>query len=671
MTALASIKGREWPFLAFLREELAPRSGRLAAVARIATCCTIVVATGMLYQIPETAYAAYIVFFLGRGDMAITLRSGIAAGIALTLATVLSLAFYLLDAGEPALRLPLMAISTFLGMFLLRTMTIGPIAFLSGFMLVITQSLIDVIPNLEALTRLVLWLWVVVILPDVVTLLVNLLTGPSPVRLARRSALHLLDALADALSRGDMPRLARASVEALELAELRQRAELLDRSLRTRAAADASLIETLGELISLAILLPSGLALHVRAGLAEACEACRAMVLGGVDRPYATPASLTDPFLAELTPAERPVVVAMRLALHRLATGLSERIGARPENAGKHASAMFVPDAFSNPEHARFALKTTMAAMAAYVIYTGADWPGIRTALITCFFVAQGTLGETLHKLTLRLSGALIGALVGGLCIVFVLPKMTDIGDLSLLIAAVSAVFAWVATSSERLAYAGMQMALAFFLGVLQGYAPSDDLTVLRDRMVGILLGNVLMSLTFSVVWPASATAQARKSLAASLRALADLLLDRAPHPGGGRRLAAARAVANARHLMTIGTFETGMLMPQPADHATARALLDDLDRIAAAVLAVAEHHPIEASAAVLEAQDAAITAWLSASAECLSEGRPLPPAPSPQAAKDALAALPIDSAIETRSAMEARLILLSEINGADAHAPS
>ena len=140
--------------------------------------------------------------------------------------------------------------------------------------------------------------------------------------------------------------------------------------------------------------------------------------------------------------------------------------------------------------------------MAAYVIYTGADWPGIRTALITCFFVAQGTLGETLHKLTLRLGGALIGALIGGLCIVYVLPEMTDIGDLSLLIATVSAVCAWVATSSERLAYAGMQMALAFFLGVLQGFGPSTDLAVLRDRMVGIVLGNIVMSLVFSVIWP-------------------------------------------------------------------------------------------------------------------------------------------------------------------------
>ncbi len=61
--------------------------------------------------------------------------------------------------------LPLMAVSTFLGMFLLRTMAIGPIAFLAGFVLVVTQTLIDVIPNLEALTRFVLWLWVVVMLP--------------------------------------------------------------------------------------------------------------------------------------------------------------------------------------------------------------------------------------------------------------------------------------------------------------------------------------------------------------------------------------------------------------------------------------------------------------------------------------------------------------------------
>ena len=41
-------------------------------------------ATAMLYQIPEPAYAAYIVFFLGRRDPAIPLLSGVAGAIAAT-----------------------------------------------------------------------------------------------------------------------------------------------------------------------------------------------------------------------------------------------------------------------------------------------------------------------------------------------------------------------------------------------------------------------------------------------------------------------------------------------------------------------------------------------------------------------------------------------------------
>ena len=305
MTTLDSTTSREWPFLAFLREELAPRPGRLGAVARIAACCTIVVATAMLYQIPEPAYAAYIVFFLGRGDTAITLLSGVAGGIAATLAILLTLILYMLDAGEPALRLPLMAGATFLGMFLMRTMAMGPIAFLSAFILVITQSVIDDIPDLEALTRFVLWLWVVVLLPDVVTVLVNQLTGPNPARLARQTALRLMEALADTLRRGDTPGLARESAEALELVELRQRAGLLDRGLRTRATLDASLIETIEELIFLAMLLPRDAVLDVRMGLAEDCDACRETLLRGVEPPNSALKRLTEPSLASLAPDER------------------------------------------------------------------------------------------------------------------------------------------------------------------------------------------------------------------------------------------------------------------------------------------------------------------------------------------------------------------------------
>jgi len=65
----------------------------------------------------------------------------------------------------------------------------------------------------------------------------------------------------------------------------------------------------------------------------------------------------------------------------------------------------------------------------------------------------------------LRLSGAIIGGLLAGLSIVFLLPHFTDIGQLCALTAVVALFAGWVATSSERLSYAGMQIALAFFMG--------------------------------------------------------------------------------------------------------------------------------------------------------------------------------------------------------------
>ena len=181
-------------------------------------------------------------------------------------------------------------------------------------------------------------------------------------------------------------------------------------------------------------------------------------------------------------------------ALARLCEGMTGRRAASDEPPARVTKSILVADAFSNPNHTRFAFKTTMAVMTAYITYTLLDWPGISTAVTTCFFVAQGSVGETMHKLTLRISGALLGGLIGALTIVFVVPEMDDIGQLCLLIGIVSLVCAWVATSSELLAYAGKQMAFAFFMGVLQDYGPPTDLTVLKDRVAGILLGNVIMS---------------------------------------------------------------------------------------------------------------------------------------------------------------------------------
>ena len=190
------------------------------------------------------------------------------------------------------------------------------------------------------------------------------------------------------------------------------------------------------------------------------------------------------------------------------------------------------------------------------------DWPGLLTSIVTVFFVALGSVGETVHKLTLRISGAIIGGLIAGVSIVFILPHFTDIGQLCVLTAVVVLFAAWVSTSSERLSYAGMQISLAFFMGLLQTYSPATDLTVLRDRIVGILLGNVVMTLVFSVLWPESTMTRLRGALAEALRSIAALL--RSPQSAATNRQHTVEALARADDLEALSRFEMEMLPRQP-----------------------------------------------------------------------------------------------------------
>ena len=177
--------------------------------------------------------------------------------------------------------------------------------------------------------------------------------------------------------------------------------------------------------------------------------------------------------------------------------------------------------------------------------------------------------------------------------------------------------------------------------------------------MVGLLLGNLLMSLVFSTLWPSSAAAQARQGLAAALSALAVLMqLGVAPFHTG-QPFAVARALARARYLTSIAAFEIGSLGPHPTHHAVARRSIDDLDQIAAAAFVVAEHRAFEAPSPGLGIQDAAIAAWLTSSADCLSKGATLPISPDRQPASDELAASPT---IKGRAAAEARLALIAQI---------
>src|SRR4030095_1422601 len=72
---------------------------------------------------------------------------------------------------------------------------------------------------------------------------------------------------------------------------------------------------------------------------------------------------------------------------------------------------LFVPDAWTNPNHVRFGLKVALAAMSCYVLYMALDWPGISTAFVTCCFIALESTEATLRKDRLRLAGCASGGL--------------------------------------------------------------------------------------------------------------------------------------------------------------------------------------------------------------------------------------------------------------------
>src|SRR3984885_2588942 len=203
MTALTESQRARRPLFELLAVELAPRDGRWAAVARIATGSAITVAIAMVFQIPQPTYMAYIVFLISKDEKNATVTSGLGALIAASLAILLVLGLELMDTSEPGRRLPLMAMSTFVAMFTARTFALGPISFLAGFIIVLLQTLVDDVPSPEALTRATLWAWVVIFVPIAVTVIVNLLFGQGAAALIDRSVRKVLKELETSLAKGD------------------------------------------------------------------------------------------------------------------------------------------------------------------------------------------------------------------------------------------------------------------------------------------------------------------------------------------------------------------------------------------------------------------------------------------------------------------------------------
>jgi multidrug resistance protein MdtO len=252
-----------------------------------------------------------------------------------------------------------------------------------------------------------------------------------------------------------------------------------------------------------------------------------------------------------------PVLVELERVLDLMQQALGPE-GAAGELVPSEPARLFVPDAFKNPHYVRYALKGALAVMICYTLQSAVDWPGIRTCLVTCLIVGLGSEGATAQKGTLRIGGALVGATMGFLAILLLVPWMESITSLVLLVAAGTAVAAWVLLGSPRIAYAGVQIAFAFYVCVIQGFEPSWHFDTIRDRLIGILLGNAVITVVFHYVWPLPAAGAMWTTLGSALRAMARLATVGNRGEADGLRVQASHDFAAAQQLADQAAFELG-----------------------------------------------------------------------------------------------------------------
>jgi multidrug resistance protein MdtO len=570
--------------VALLRRELRPTPGRLGDSVRIVVVVLAAVAIAETFRIPEIAVSAYLVLFLSGREAASTVRTALVAGIAVVLAIFMTIAVFMLSLSEPALRIPLMAVTTFGAMFLSRASPLGPVFFVAGFIVAYGLTLGDevlglalqpatagnapqfelpeifFVPPEEALVRFLLWFSLAVVVPIAVLIAANLLTGRDPARLLRQALAERL-ATAARFCAGERVAERRLEAQAFEgTAQLRKLYDLAGG--RRRLAWGLSLIDDIARLglLLLAWLRVEG---DARDPLVPAANACRRAerALEDGEAPSGEPVAITA------TGAARPLADAITRTLR----AICETVAATPGRASPKESVaagspgrLLAADAFSNPDYVRFALKVTLAVMTCYFVMSMTDWPGIHTCVITAFFVALGTVGETLHKATLRFVGCLIGAGLGLGAILLLMPDMTDLGDLFLLLAPVTLLAAWVGYGSERISYAGWQIGLAFYLVVLQDYGPTIDMYTARDRTIGILFGNIVILVVFTTIWPVSVANIVRTNLAKALEQLA-ALMELGARPDGeispvalsAAGMAFGQAIAQSRAVLVNDPFET------------------------------------------------------------------------------------------------------------------
>ena len=550
---------------------LEPFPGRLGYASRLAVICALTALVTAIFQTPDPALTIYIVFFLNRVDRTTSLIVNLALTVVITvlIGLVFLVARAVLD--DAMWRVASMAAISFILLFLVSASKLRPLGSIFALIIAYAMDLLGSAQLGEEATRALLYAWLFVGIPAGVSFVVNLLTAPAPRRLAERAIARRLE-LCAAVLQGPHEKERREFRECLgegvgeilhwlKLAGVEKTAAPRDIAALTQAAA--SCVVLLGAIDLMDRHPEARLAADAEQSLARLLLEMADILKAG-SYPLDVDWTPAPPEAADASPVGVLLPGRIQAALRHFAEPATQEAAKPAEAKAEKSGGFLAADAFTNPDHLHYALKTTAAAMFCYALYSLLAWPGIHTCLITCYIVSLSTAAETVEKLSLRILGCVIGAAAGLATMIFLIPHLTTVGGLMAVVFLGTLASAWVAAGSPRIAYAGFQIAFAFLLCVVQGAAPAFDMVTARDRVIGILVGIAVVYLLSTRLWPVSVARRVDPALASVIRRLQAILAAQDPQ---ARSLRASEVQASLTALeadLNLVHYEPPLIRPAP-----------------------------------------------------------------------------------------------------------
>ena len=591
---------RSW--LEYWKQDLKQTPGRLGGTLRITLASVILLVLMMVLQVPYMAYALFVVSMISAGSPAAGLRTGIATLLVVVCVLAVAFAVVILTDNDPVARVLSLAAMTFIAGMIAMSTNVPALGSIWGLIYGVAIGLWENHAPADRLVKTCLWLLAAVALAIGVSLaVVCVFALRSPVqRLADqlRSRYRALAVLFDAHaheSTDQQRQMAAQSVSRLAAEGHRGMLELyqeIDRDLPRDGLpiADQLHIITVAELLDAS----AAFAFNPDSSGPELRSRCR-IIAQQCDQ-LAKELKSNPESALEATDA-KPLTNLDRVEslLRAMQTTTSRAAGAGPDlppAPSEHLS-LLIPGALRKTENVAFALKISLCATLCYILYHAVDWPGISTAVTTVMVAGLVSTGAMKQKLTLRLIGATVGGLVLGIgAEVFLFPFMDSITSLVVVIGAVAFLSAWI-VQGPRFSYVGIQIAFAFYLTSLEGFATPTALAPARDRLAGILLAVLVMWFVFDQVWPVRTIAEMRRVVASVLKDVSRLvaLIDtRLSHADQTRELDNLRARL-AKQLSTVRALNDAAEYEFGADRENHIHAGDKLTQISITAVALAWNH--------------------------------------------------------------------------------